>query len=311
MIVSSPDGSNISVWSRTVPVYFVKSIELNETYLFLEPDGTKRLTATVLPEDADNKEVTWESSDETVAQIINDGLVLAVAEGTCTITCNATDGSGIKAECKVRVGDAEGVTDGHEWVDLGLPSGTLWATCNVGANSPEKYGGYYAWGETTTKTDYGWSTYKYSKGSNTTMTKYCTDSKYGYNGFTDNMTELLPEDDAATANWGSNWQMPSRAQSEELINSDYTTTEWTTMNGKKGRKITSKSNSKSIFLPAASRYFGKSLDATTDFGRYWLRSLLTNPSSGAVQLAFNIDDITTGGNDSRSYGQSVRPVRKQ
>ena len=163
MIVSLPDGSNISVLTRAKPVYLVKTIELSETYLFLEPDGTKRLTATILPEDADNKEITWESSDEAVAQIINNGLVLAVAEGFCTITCNAMDGSGVKAECQVTVGDAEGVTDGHEWVNLGLPSGTLWATCNVGASSPEGYGNYISWGETTTttKSEYNWNTYKY------------------------------------------------------------------------------------------------------------------------------------------------------
>ena len=107
-----------------------------------------------------------------------------------------TDGAGDTAET-------------HEWVDLGLPSGTLWATCNVGANSPEEYGDYFAWGETTTKSSYSWSTYKYCKGSSSTMTKYCTSSYYGT---VDNKTELEPSDDAATANWGSEWQMPSLEQ---------------------------------------------------------------------------------------------------
>ena len=88
----------------------------------------------------------------------------------------------------------------HEWVDLGLPSGTLWATCNVGANAPEEYGDYFAWGETAPKDYYDWSTYKWCKGSYNTMTKYCTNSSYGYNGFTDGKTELDPEDDAAWFN---------------------------------------------------------------------------------------------------------------
>ena len=90
----------------------------------------------------------------------------------------------------------------HEWVDLGLPSGTLWATCNVGASSPEGYGDYFAWGETEPKDYYDWSTYKWCNGNEVTLTKYCTDSFFGYNGFTDGKTELDPEDDAAYVNWG-------------------------------------------------------------------------------------------------------------
>ena len=86
---------------------------------------------------------------------------------------------------------------GHDYVDLGLPSGTLWATCNVGASSPEEYGDYFAWGETETKEDYGWNTYKWCEGIEFQLTKYCYDSSYGYNGFTDYKRELDLEDDAA------------------------------------------------------------------------------------------------------------------
>ena len=103
------------------------------------------------------------------------------------------------------------------WVDLGLPSGTLWATCNVGANAPEEYGDYFAWGETQSKDYYYWDTYQYCMGSSATMTKYCNKSNYGYNGFTDNLTTLLPEDDAATANWGTDWRMPTRDEWDELF----------------------------------------------------------------------------------------------
>ena len=81
-----------------------------------------------------------------------------------------------------------------------MPSGTLWATCNIGANSPEEYGDYFAWGETAPKDDYNWSNYKWCNGSATTFTKYCTKSSFGYNGFVDNKTELDPEDDAAYVN---------------------------------------------------------------------------------------------------------------
>ena len=97
--------------------------------------------------------------------------------------------------------------NGHEYVDLGLPSGTLWATCNVGATTPEGYGDYFAWGETTPKSVYNWDTYQYSNGGYTYIdefrpyfTKYCNKSEYGYNGYTDTLTILQAGDDAATAN---------------------------------------------------------------------------------------------------------------
>ena len=194
----------------------------------------------------------------------------------------------------------------HEYVDLGLPSGTLWATCNVGANSPEEYGDYFAWGEVEPKSDYRWSTYKYCKGSFDTMTKYCTNSDYGT---VDNKTELEPSDDAATVNWGSGWQMPSEEQNEELIDKSYTTTTWTTLNGVYGMKITSKSNGNSIFLPAAGYRNGTSLSNAGSGGIYWSRSLNTSYSSyGAYRLYFNSSYIGTS-YDNRCYGLGVRPVR--
>lgn len=193
----------------------------------------------------------------------------------------------------------------HDYVDLGLPSGTLWATCNVGASSPEEYGDYFAWGEIEPKNDYIVSTYKYCKGTFSTLTKYCTNSSCGT---VDNKTELEPSDDAATANWGSGWQMPSFEQCRELYNSSYTTTTWTTMNGKYGRKITSKSNGNSIFLPAAGCRRGTSLDSAGSFGCYWSRSLYAGYSNDAYVLFFNSRNIFTG-NVIRRSGHSVRPVR--
>ena len=199
----------------------------------------------------------------------------------------------------------------NEWVDLGLPSGTLWATCNVGAEKPEEYGDYFAWGETTGynngKTIFAWSTYKYCNGSSTTMTKYCTSSSYGT---VDNKTELETMDDAVTANWGSGWQMPSIAQCQELINSSYTTTTWTTQNGVNGRKITSKSNGNSIFLPAAGYRGDTSLSRAGSGGYYWSRSLRTDNSQYGCSLYFYSSSINPS-YDGRYYGQSVRPVRVQ
>ncbi len=310
MIVVPAGSENFNVWSTTQPPQLVTGITLSETSLILQPNDAKRLTATVEPADADNPAVTWESSDEAVAEVVNNGLVVAVASGTCTITCSATDGSGVKAECQVTVAnDNSGVIDGREYVDLGLPSGTLWATCNVGAESPEEYGDYFAWGETDPKYKYSWSTYKWSNGSYDTMTKYCKQSDYGYNGFTDGKTELDPEDDAAAVNWGSNWRIPSLEQIEELINSEYTTTEWTQLNGVNGRRITSHSNGNSIFLPAAGYRDDTSLSNAGSKGYYWSRLLDASESYYACYLYFYSDYIDWNYSYSRYYGRSVRPVR--
>ena len=136
----------------------------------------------------------------------------------------------------------------HEYVDLGLPSGTLWATCNVGANNPEDFGDYFAWGETSPKDDYNWDTYRYSNGGSNghpNLTKYCSDSDYGYNGFTDNLTILQPEDDAATANWGNGWRMPTKEECQELFS--YCTWLYTTQNGMTGMRIIGP-NGNTLFL---------------------------------------------------------------
>ena len=294
-------------YTSTEPIIMVTSITLNKTSLELELNDYERLTATVLPTNAANRSVTWTSSDENVATVIS-GFVEAVGEGTCTITCTAQDGSGVKATCAVTVGPI----DTHEYVDLGLPSGTLWATCNIGADNPEDYGDYFAWGETTGykngKTNFDWSTYKWCNGSESTLTKYCNDSSYGNNGFTDTLTELEPEDDAAYVNWGANWRMPSKEQFEELTNSSYTTTTWTTQNGVYGRKITSKSNGKSLFLPAAGSRNDTSLGNAGGYGYYWSRTLSARDPSGAYDLDVSSNYILPFSSD-RYVGFTVRPVR--
>ena len=279
----------------------VKSITLSKTEVSLWIGEAIQLLASVFPWYATSKKIQWECSNKDVATVNDTGKVTAVAVGNCIITCSATDGSGVKAEFHVKVV----MNETHEYVDLGLPSGTLWATCNVGASGPEEYGDYYAWGEIKPKTTYYWSTYKYCKGSAFTLTKYCTSSGYGT---VDNKTELEPSDDTATVNWGSGWQMPSLEQCAELFNSNYTTTTWTTLNGKYGRKITSKSNGNSIFLPAAGFRFGTSLGNAGSYGYYWSRSLSASNSRYAYELYFNSSGFGTNGSD-RYCGQSVRPVR--
>ena len=199
----------------------------------------------------------------------------------------------------------EGGGDTHDYVDLGLPSGLLWATCNVGATNPEDYGDYFAWGETTTKDTYNWSTYQYCMGSNTTLTKYCSNSSYGYNSFTDNLTTLLPEDDAATANWGNGWRMPTKEEWEELLIN--TTVIWMTQNGVNGRLFTA-SNGNSLFLPAAGCRSNSSLDYAGSRGYYWSSSLVAYEPRRAWYFSLGSGDYLMG-NSSRYVGQSVRPVR--
>ncbi len=194
----------------------------------------------------------------------------------------------------------------HAYVDLGLPSGLLWATCNVGAETPEEYGDYFAWGETQPKDTYNWSTYQYCNGSYNTLTKYCNDSSYGYNGFTDNLTTLLPEDDAATANWGSDWRMPTKEEWQELL--DNTTVTWTQQNGVNGMLFTA-SNGNSLFLPAAGCRYNSSLSYAGSYGYYWSSSLYTDYPIYAWYLYFLSDYYGMYLYYSRGYGHSVRPVR--
>ena len=195
-----------------------------------------------------------------------------------------------------------GTLNGHEAVDLGLS--VKWATCNVGATKPEEYGGYYAWGETEEKEDYSWSTYKWCNGSYNTMTKYCTSSSYGT---VDNKTVLDPEDDVAHVKWGGSWRMPTKAEQDELRTS--CTWTWTTQNGVSGYKVTSKTNGNSIFLPAAGRRYGASLDDSGSRGYYWSSSLFEGNSGNAYELCFG-SGYYYWYNGSRYDGFSVRPVSK-
>lgn len=193
----------------------------------------------------------------------------------------------------------EAVAPTHEYVDLGLPSGIKWATCNIGATSPEEYGDYFAWGETTPTTDDSWSSYKYCNGSINTLTKYCTSSSYGT---VDNKTILEPEDDAAHVNWGGDWRMPTKEEQDELRNN--CTWTWTTMNGVNGYRVTG-TNGNSIFFPARDVTW---LHPDVGFlGIYWSSSLSEYYSLGASTLRFDPNNYIHDGSD-RNYGQSVRAV---
>ena len=184
-----------------------------------------------------------------------------------------------------------GVTNGHAWVDLGLPSGTKWATCNVGGTNPEDMGDYFAWGETTAKDDYTWESYRYAEGtslSDPRLTKYCDNAEYGNDEYTDELTILEPSDDAATANWGNGWRMPTQTEMQELVdNCDRT---WTMQNGINGMLFTSRSNGNTIFLPAAGNYNDVGLGFVGNAGLYWSNSLYPNEPFYSRHLEFSSDD---------------------
>ena len=199
----------------------------------------------------------------------------------------------------------------HEYVDLGLPSGTLWATCNIGANAPEEYGDYFAWGETEPKDNYSWANYKYSaEGASCgdpRLTKYCNDSDYGNDGFTDALTTLEASDDAATANWGAGWRMPTREEFNELKNN--CTVTWTTQRGVNGRLFTGP-NGNSIFLPAAGVRYDSELYSAGSYGCCWSSSLGPGYTDIACYLYFVSDDYGMFYDD-RYFGRSVRAVCAQ
>ena len=162
----------------------------------------------------------------------------------------------------------------HEYVDLGLS--VLWATCNVGADNPEEPGDFYAWGETSTKMSYKESNYKWSKGSDNKLTKYCSDKNDGYKKFVDNKMVLDPEDDVAHIKWGVGWRMPTKDELQEL--KDNCTWTWDSINGMKGYRVTSNMpgyTDRSIFLPAAGGDGGIMINGASDSNQRPQRTIYT------------------------------------
>ncbi len=190
---------------------------------------------------------------------------------------------------------------GFEYVDLGLPSGTLWAKCNLGASSEEEYGDFYAWGEISgydgLDRTFDWSTYQWCSGSSSSLTKY---------NASDGLITLESSDDAATAQLGSGWRIPTREEWMELNN--YTTKSNETINGIKGRRLQSTRNSNSIFLPFGG-YFNefRYVSAGTD-ASYWASTLSSTKSKAYIASTLNSEDIITSGTLDRCLTQAIRPV---
>jgi len=192
---------------------------------------------------------------------------------------------------------ASGTLEGHYFVDLGLPSGLMWASCNIGALNPIDGGDYFAWGETQAKENYTLANYKYYDGSDFT--------KYSF--FTDQI--LDSEDDAAAVNWGAGWHMPTGGDFNELDNN--CTHTWTTINGVTGMKVTGP-NGNSIFLPAIGKLRDDYPSGFGLGGYYWLCQLAHNmdfDDSEAMYIQFEqTNEFHTNMYVYRYVGLPVRPV---
>ena len=204
-----------------------------------------------------------------------------------TIICVSLSSCGDDADEEDHHGSHQVTMEGY--VDLGLPSGVLWAACNLGASSPEEYGDYYAWGETSPKE-------KYDQWTSLTWNKTISD-------FAGN-----PQYDAATANCGKGVRLPTLGDINELLVN--TTTEWTEFKGVKGRLVTSKKNGASIFLPAAGCRREGAINNTCEYGTYWSSTPIKDDKNCAYVLDLKMEYCSS--NDKlRFTGYSVRPVREK
>lgn len=196
-----------------------------------------------------------------------------------------------------------GTLNGYEWVDLGLPSGLKWAKCNLGAKNPEDHGDYFAWGEISPKVNYAWSFYKFRLQMGNQNSKYCGS---GADGIVDNKFVLEDTDDAAFANWGKGWRIPTKEEYEEL--NTHCVFTWEDRLGTKGFKVTSKNNGQSIFFPAAGYFDKDGFYSKDETGNYWSSSVTKgNRPYDAWELYFSKDNIFLN-HDYRHHGLSIRPV---
>lgn len=303
---TAKDGSGISAFCQVEIRQSVTGITLDKSSLSLEVGDGYTLTATVSPENAYDKTLSWTSSNIDVATVNFNGEVSAIAGGSATITATTKDGSGKQASCSVSVCPAGAV-------DLGLS--VYWATSNLNTSSlsatTQDYGDYYAWGETETKISYSWESYKWGNGSKSTLTKYNTKGSYGT---VDNKTSFKDydyEDDAARAVLGGNWRTPTDAEWTELReNCTWTWTDNYNGTGVAGRIVTSNKSGyseKSIFLPATGYRDDADLNEAGSDGYYWSSSLNAGLPSLAWGVGFNSDKVY-GSKYFRFFGHSVRPV---
>lgn len=273
-----------------------------------------RLTSETEATVYDNVKADANGTYNDVIATVYSGKIYLINVTSSTISVDSVTRIVVNGTYKVWISEQEGndyssptgYANGYGYVDLGLPSGTLWAYTNLGSSTPYDYGDYYSWGETTTKSSYTWNNYQYCNGGETALTKYCNDQSYGNQGYTDALTTLESSDDAATVNRGANWRMPTLEDFQELTSSCSHSP--STQNGVVGW-IFRGPNGNSIFLPAAGSY-----DEDTFFddhyGYYWSSSLYATEPNKAWPLYFYDTSYFMDENVicNRRTGLSVRPV---
>lgn len=200
------------------------------------------------------------------------------------------------------VPDNDNLHEGYEYVDLGLPSGALWATSDVEVNGSP----FFSWGETQPKSTYSSATYKYAAGADSTLTKYSTAALCGDGGFIDGVFKLQPEDDAAHANWGGDWCTPTWSEWQEL----YDNCTWETTEAEDGTFVfvgTSKLNGAQISFPAVGAMQGTNLLYAGKGAYYWASTLCGNSCTYADGLSFS-PSATNWKEGKRAMGHCVRAV---
>lgn len=279
--MSVPSYEKHNGWRMSI----IKQVELGTKNISVSLKSTQALSAKIEPYDlVSDQSVGWKSLDEDIATV-KSGLVTPQQEGMARIVAYSQGDQDITDTCLVKIIDSKE----HPFVDLGLPSGTLWATYNVGAFKIDDYGKYYSWGETSTKYDYSWGNHKYMNAP----------------------SELPTSADAAYVNWGSTWRMPTVTQFRELVN-QCVPTGTTSINDVTGLELVGP-NGNCIFFPAAGDMWQTTRQGYTVECWYYTSSLHTvNPGDNQRQiyyftaypksLTYRIDD------QYGYYGGSVRAV---
>lgn len=272
-------GQKATCKVTVVSPVLVKAIDLGSNALYLDPkDGTYTFNPGILPADATDKRLAWNSSNEEVVTVFGGTLTIR-GKGVSVVTVTAIDDGHAAASCSVTVVSLP------EAVDLGLT--VKWASFNIGGERPEDCGDFFAWGELSTKDNYGWKDYSLS-----------------------NVKTLLdPGDDIATVSLGEGWRMPSRSEFEELMNEDNCEWSVSSSGSRIGVTVTGKKagfTEKTIFLPAAGYMDGVDLVGKGDVGNYWSSTCSDEPEK-AYSVGF---PVICGSELPRCLGLSIRPVKE-
>lgn len=309
---TSGSASATCTVSVTPKQVLVSSIVLSSSKILCLYGGeTKTLTANIYPQDATNKSVTWVSSDSSIATVEN-GTIIPIASGTIDVYATATDGSNVNSNtCVVSViKEPEGSVFLGTYTSDGNP--LFWAKCNLGAEKPEDYGDYFAWGEVVPKNLNDPESYRnyifYTDPVHKKYSKYVDNENFGD---VDNKTSLEPEDDAAHIILGGTWRMPTKAEMIDLVRN--CKVDWETVNGVPGCLFTCKTEglgNNTLFFPKAGRvdYDGLETEYVRTDGFYWTSTLMKtyNEWGYAMKIFGNVPDSNYS--NQRDNGLSIRPV---